>query len=171
MIIQGYKSFNSDGTNAFGNILFPGNIYHCDGQIKFGPNGNGFHFAKNMEDTIRYSDGDNLLRQIMIAEVIGGGIIEEGSDEYNGYYDLYVASDLEIVRYLTREEIIMKALKLSSYRMERFVSLFKLSPSEMLLFENIYREVDLAIDYYQRGIKDTYSKQYIKTATNNYKNK
>lgn len=161
MTIHGYKSLNSDGTNMAGKILLPGK-YHCDGEIKFGPSGNGFHFAKNMEDTIRYSDYHNLLRQIIIAEVIGSGIIDEGADEYNGYYDLYAASDLEIVRYLSREETIYEALQLPSYRMVRFVSLFKLYPQEILLFENIDYEVDLAIDYYQRGIKDTYYKQYKK---------
>lgn len=166
MTINGYKSFNNDGTNIIGEILLPGNIYHCDGEIKFGPYGNGFHFAKNMEDTIRYSDYDNFLRKIIIAEVIGSGIIDEGSDEYNGYYDLYAASDLEIVRYLSREEIISLALTLPSHRMVRFISLFKLYPSEIPLFENIYHDVDLAIDYYQRGIKDVYNKEYTKLYTN-----
>lgn len=170
MTINGYKSFNNDGTNIIGEILLPGIIYHCDGEIKFGPKGNGFHFAKNMEDTIRYSDYDNFLRKIIIAEVIGSGIIDEGSDEYNGYYDLYAASDLEVVRYLSREEIISLALTLPFYRMIRFISLFKLYPSEISLFENIYHEVDLAIDYYQRGIKDVYNKEYTKVYSK-YKSK
>ncbi len=169
MTINGYKSFNSDGTNIAGKILLPGHIYHCDGDIRFGPSGNGFHFAKNIEDTIRYSDYGNFLRQIKIAEVIGSGIIDKGTDEYNGYYDLYVASDLEVVRYLPREEIIALALALPSYRMIRFVSLFKLYPSEISLFEDIYHEVNLAINYYQRGMEDTYHREYVKIHSNNDK--
>lgn len=50
--------------------------------------------------------------------------------------------------------------------MVRFISLFKLLPSEIPLFENIYHDVDLAIDYYQRGIKDVYNKEYTKLYTN-----
>lgn len=159
MKIKGYKSFNSNGTNVAGNILFPGK-YHCDGEIKFGPHGNGYHFALKMEDTIRFSDYDCILKSPMIAEVIGTGIIKEGYDEYNGYYDMYVCSDLEIIRFLNREEIISLALNLSNERMKRFISQFRLLPEEICLFENISIDVDLALDYYQRGIKDAYYKDY-----------
>ena len=51
----GFKSFNLDRTNCYGKIFEEGKEYHCDGEIKFGPHGNGFHFAERLEDTIRYS--------------------------------------------------------------------------------------------------------------------
>lgn len=111
MEIHGYKSFNGDGTNNAGIVMPPG-IYHCDGDIIY--QRNGFHFARNLEDTLRYrtiEDGEPL-----IAEVIGRGTIVESNRyediEYYGYYGLYAASDMEIVRYLTHEEIVEYALKL-----------------------------------------------------------
>ena len=158
MNIDGYKSFALDGTNMYGKVM-PVGHYHHDGEIKFGPNGNGYHFAKYMEDTLRYSILDK--RNCLVAEVVGRGTIKEGKDEYNGYDDLYVASDLEIVKYLTREEIINIALKLNQIKMERFIRDFALTESEIALFEGKYFNVDLAIDYYDRKIMETYNSDYI----------
>lgn len=155
MEIHGYKAFAPDMTNRFGK-KFPVGKYHVDGDISFGVHGNGIHFAKNIEDTIRYGKIDDGVGDVTIAEVIGSGIIVEGEDSYGGFYDLYCASDLEILRYLTRVEIINIALNLSPHRMERFVSYFRLTPQEMELFYGIDLHVDAAIDYYQKGIKDVY---------------
>lgn len=155
MIVHGYKAFASDGTNSYGTV-FPVGKYHVDGKISFGPRGNGFHFAKRMEDTIRYGRIDDSLGDVLIAEVIGSGAIEEGEDSYGGFYDLYSASDIDIIRYLDRSEIIYMALQLPDYRMVRFVSYFRLTDEEISLFYGKYVNVDLAIDYYQRGMKDVY---------------
>ena len=113
-VIYGYKAFAADGTNIALEIM-PLGDYHYDGIIKFGSN--GYHFAKNLEDTIRYSGTNNPL----IAEVIGSGIIDEGSDEYYGYYDVYAASYIKVVRYLTRTEILEYALQLNVHRMKIFI--------------------------------------------------
>ena len=56
----------------------------------------------------------------------------------------------------SKDKRIIEALKLPEYRMERFISGIKLSEEEIKLFERIYLSVDMAIDYYQRNIKDTY---------------
>lgn len=158
MKIKGYKAFAMDGTNVKG-IIFPPGRYHCDGNISFGTHGNGYHFAKRLEDTIRFGIvDDKLVGNVLIAEVIGSGTIAEGTDEYYGYYDMYSASDLEVIRYLSREEIIQYALSLhDSKRMERFVSKYYLTEEEQQLFYGIYEEVDLAIDYYQRNKKNVYT--------------
>lgn len=158
-MIQGYKSFSLNKENNYGFKFEEGLTYHIDGDIVFGTKGNGFHFAKNIEDTLRYSI-DNKQRDIVIAEVIGYGTIVEGSDEYYGYYDMYSVSDLKIVKFLTREEVLEIAINLSVYRMKRFVSLFKLNEDEINLFYGIYHEVDLAIEYYQLGNKEVYQKEY-----------
>ena len=128
-IIHGYKAFASDGTNIALEIMPPGQ-YHYNGTIKYGKS--GYHFAKNLEDTIRYSGSSNPL----IAEVLATGIIDEGVDEYYGYYDVYAASDIKIIRYLTRTEIINHALKLSENRMKRFIISFELTNEELDLFIN-----------------------------------
>ena len=61
--IYGYKCFNSDMTNRYGKKFELGKVYSTDGKVKFGNSGNGFHFCKNIEDTLRYfSLSDYLLR-------------------------------------------------------------------------------------------------------------
>ena len=149
--IQGFKSFNLDKTNYFGKKFIEGFKYHCNGDIKFGPHGNGFHFTKNLEDTIRYSGnpGKGAVRDVLIASVIGSGTIVTGFDDYNEYYDMYSCSDIEIIKFLSREEVIEYALNLSELRMSRFVSLYKLTLEEIELFKNKNCMVDKAIKYYQ----------------------
>lgn len=168
MEIRGYKSFNIDFTNINGKKFKQGLTYKISGRPVFGPQGNGYHFAKRFEDTIRYSDLDSskTLRDVVIAEVIGSGQIDEGSDEYNGYYDLFSATELTVTKYLTREEVIALAQQLPFYRLQRFITLYRLDPNEILLFEGLDSSLDVYIDYYQRNNKDAFtkkSKEYIKS--------
>lgn len=157
MAIRGFKSFDIDHTNNYGIEFFEGEKYHVEGQIIYGVHGNGIHFAKNLEDTIRFSGEDTGLKNVAIAEVIGDGIIVEGFDHYNGYYDLYSCSDLEVIKFLTREEIIAHALTLNEFAMERFVSLFRLTSEEIEMFKGKSIRVDNALEYYQLNNKDIYS--------------
>ena len=148
--IHGFKSFNMDYTNIHGMKFEVGKSYHASGIIKFGTHGDGFHFCYRLEDTIRYSDYDcsNPLRDVQIARVIGSGIIDEGEDTYNEYFDMYASSDLYIEKFLTREEIIQYALKLPEMRLKRFLSLYKLSESELINFIGKYSCCDSIIKYY-----------------------
>ncbi len=159
--ISGYKSFAEDGTNIYGKIFEIGK-YHCDGEIKFGINGNGYHFSKRLEDTIRFglTNDNRQVGNVLIAKVVGSGIIDNGYDDYNGYYDMYSVSDLEIIKYLTREEIISYMLQITNEdRIIRFVSLFALTEEEKNLFYGKSNKIDMTIDYYQNGIKDAYTKK------------
>ena len=158
MAIKGYKSFDVDHTNCYNSYFEEGKSYHVEGQIIYGVHGNGIHFAKRLEDTIRFSGTSDTLKDVAIAEVIGDGIIVEGYDHYNGYYDLYCCSDLEVVKFLTREEIIEHALTLGEFGMERFVSQFRLESDEIDLFMGKSIRVDNALEYYQRGNKDIYTR-------------
>lgn len=148
----GFKSFNLDKSNCYGKIFLENEKYHCDGEIKFGPHGNGFHFAERFEDTIRYSGipEKGSVRDVLIAKVVGSGIVVSGFDEYNDYYDMYSCSDLYIEKFLTREEVISLALNLNELRMCRFVSLFRLTSDEISLFRNRCYIVDRTLDYYQK---------------------
>ena len=154
--IHGFKSFNFDCTNIHGMKFEKGKSYHDSGDIKFGTHGSGFHFCYRLEDTIRYSDynGSNPLREVQIAKVIGSGIIDEGEDTYNEYFDMYAASDLFIERFLTREEIIQYALDLPEMRLKRFLSLYKLSENELIQFIGKYNCCDSIIEYYYLDNKD-----------------
>jgi len=141
-IIHGYKAFATDGTNIALEIMPPGD-YHFDGKVKYGKS--GYHFAKRLEDTIRYSGTNSPL----IAEVIGSGIIDEGEDDYYGYYEVYSASDIKIVRYLSREEIVEYGLKLTEQRMKRFVVNFDLTSAELDLFACENRNIERTIKTYE----------------------
>ena len=163
--IIGYKSVDKNYKDISGNIVEENKTYHVDGDIIYGNGGNGYHFAKKLEDTLRYqlSDEDFLTRP-NIAKVIGFGDIVESFDEYYGYYELYAAENIKILRYLSEEEIINYALNLREDRMLRFVSLYRLNSNEVKLFKNKYLSVDLALLYYQMKIRNTYELFY----SNNY---
>ncbi len=160
MEIKGYKAFNEDFTNRYNRVFKEEKSYHTDGEISFGLNGKGFHFCKRLEDTLRYFD--TFENSIVIAEVIGSGKIVEYHDDYYEYYDLYASSDIKIVKFLSREEIIDMALKFSERRMKRFIMGYKLKPYEIYLFEHKYPSIDTAIDYYQRGNKEAYLTKKLK---------
>lgn len=103
MEIKGFKAFLPGLKTLEGNPkLEVGNKYHVDGPVIF--NRNGFHFCKRLEDTLHFFSG--YKSDIDICEVIGSGDIHQTWSDYYGYYDLYAASDLEIVRKLSRLEIL-----------------------------------------------------------------
>lgn len=159
--ITGYKSVDENFKNIAGKKLEEGKSYHADGIIKYGINGNGYHFAKNLEDTLRFQLKDNYhLVKPNIAKVIGFGNIINSSDEYYGYYDLYTAENIKILKFLTHDDIINYALKLREERMRRFVSLYKLTNEEIKFFKNKYHSVDLALLYHQKQQIDIYMLYY-----------
>ena len=176
-MIRGYKSFSSNGTNQAHEIMEAGKKYHCDGIIKY--NKNGYHLATNFEDTIAFSDivdsdgNSNDLHDVIIAEVIGSGDIDKVSDmyaNYYGYFDMYACSDIEIVRFIPREELMKMALELNNVRMERFVSYLKMSSEELKLFQGYNIRVDAAIEYYHNNNKSIYEiKNYQKLIKRKYK--
>ncbi len=158
--IKGYKAFNADLTNRYGSSFEVGKRYSVDGNAVFGNHGNGFHFCERLEDTLRYFDA--MDGEIAICEVFGSGDIVEYSDEYYGYYDMFAATELEVSKVLTREEIINMYLSVPSHRMVRFVQGFRLSEQEKELMRLSYcDDIDVAnaISYYQDGDKDVYSKE------------
>ncbi len=157
MNVIGYKCFKNDLVNNYGIKFNVGKKYSTDGIIKFGLRGNGYHLCKNLEDTFRYFDTFHTPVNVCLVE--GRGNIDEYCDEYYGYYDMYSVEQLEILRKLSRDEIINYGLNLNELRAIRFVSSFKLTEDEIKLFEKKYalnREVINAIKYYQKGDKAVY---------------
>ena len=104
MEINGYKSFDKYHKNRYGIYMEEGKTYHTDGIIKFGINGNGFHFCKYLEDTIRYQmEKDDELINPVIAQVTGFGKIVETNDKVYDYYNLYSAEYITINKFLSRK--------------------------------------------------------------------
>lgn len=159
-IIKGYKAFNKDHTNRYGVSFEAGMTYSIDGPVAFGNDGNGFHFCERLEDTLRYFDGRN--GEVAIAEVIGSGDVVEAYDDFYGYYNMYVVSNLTVVKFLSREEIIDNFLNVIDVRAERFVSGFRLDDEEIARFKLQYMgtpRILRAIAYYQENDKDAYSQE------------
>ena len=158
--IIGYKCFNKDMTNNYGVKFEVGKTYTVNEPIIFGLKGNGFHIAERLEDTLRYFDADK--EEISICLVKGKDKIVESSDEYYGYYNLYAVQTLEILKKLSREEIIKIAFSLYETRLIRFISTFKLSKEEIELFKEIYKNnfnIISYIEYYQENDMDAFKKQ------------
>lgn len=163
MKIKGYKAFNEDMTNRYGMFFEEGVTYIASPPIKIKFEGNGYHFAKRLEDTLRYVDGMN--EEIKIAEVTASGEIIEFEDEVYGYYELYVAEKLRVDKILTREEIIEEMLNKNPIFVERFIQGFKLSIEECQLFKTRFSSSKGVLDsiaYYQYGDKEVYNRKYIK---------
>lgn len=157
--IIGYKCFNKDMTNNYGVKFEVGKTYTVNEPIIFGLKGNGFHIAEKLEDTLRYFNADK--EEISICLVKGKDKIVESSDEYYGYYNLYAVQTLEIIKKLSREEIINIALSLHEIRLIRFISTFKLTKEEIELFKEIYKNninIISYIEYYQENKLDAFTK-------------
>lgn len=125
--IYGYKSFNVGGRNIKGIIMPPGK-YHFDGDIIYGRQ--GYHFAEYLEDTLEYTDTDSPL----IAYVRGSGTIDKCNYAEFESGNLYAVSDIEILKYLNRDEILHYALALDEVRMIRFIDRYSLSKDELDIF-------------------------------------
>ena len=134
--IYGFKAFNKGLINKYGIKFTEGQIYTVKGQILFGHN--GFHFCLNIEDCFRYFDAQN--EDIDVAYVKGFGKIVKYDDEYYGYYDMFASEKIEIVKVLTREEIINIVLKRPDYCQLRFIRDFKLAKEERKKF-NISKQL------------------------------
>ena len=162
MVHRGYKAFNKNLTNRYGKQFEIGKTYSTQGKIKFGNNGNGFHFCTNIEDTLRYFDE---MEDIVIIEVTSNGEVDVYNDEYNGYYDMYSAQNITIDRIIERKELIeMFLTKITSEpRVFRFIQHYKLTEEEIEMFKLKYAssiKIMNAILYYQEGQKDIYKEQY-----------
>ena len=73
---------------------------------------------------------------------------------------MYVASNIQIVKVLSREEIIRRGLNMPEYRSERFVKGYRLTDDEIDMFKRKFKgnsNVLRAIAYYQEGDSDAYA--------------
>lgn len=165
-MIRGYKAFYKGLVNKNGFQFEEWKTYSTEGKIKYGQNGNGFHFCERIEDTLRYFSLED--EELDFAEVTGLGNIDEYHDHYNGFFNMYCTDKLRIDKVLSREDIISIFINMDGYhnpRLIRFIMLYPLTNEELALFKEKFskeKEVMDAIHYYQEKKKDTYEKQYIK---------
>ena len=160
-MIRGYKAFNKDMTNQYGMKFQEGVRYIIDGPLKFGVNGNGFHFCTKMEDTLRYVEAKD--EDVVLTRVNSLGKQVKFDDEYYGFYDMYAASDILIEHVYTRDEIIEEFLNAPSYRTDRFLRLYKLNEEEINLFRDSFKSdanIQNVLSYYQEHDLNTYERYY-----------
>ena len=93
--MRGYKALNKDMINRYGNKYELGNKYYLNSGVPIWSK-NGFHFCVRPEDTLRYVDGFNDEIEMVEVEASGTMILHE--DEYYGFYDMYVSSEMEFKR-------------------------------------------------------------------------
>lgn len=158
----GYKCFNKDMTNRYGLVFNEGCFYKSDKEPKFGNDGHGFHFCKNLEDTFRYFPAIEDSDSICVCMVRGFGNIKTYDDDYYGYYDMYVADNIEILKKLSREEIFEYVLKCYKDRVIRFIKTYKLNDYEIEVLMKKYsndNSINNVIEYFQFGNTEVYSKK------------
>ncbi len=158
MFVIGYKALNSDMTNRYGDKYVIGKTYHAEGELRLGNLGNGFHLCTNLEDCFRYVKADDCL----ITEVIGFGKLLEYNDEYYGYYNMYVAEYMRIIRVISRDEIISTAKLLSDDRLVRLIQTYPMSDEEVEEVSTHAKgktKVLKAIQYYHYNDKDVYRRK------------
>jgi hypothetical protein len=154
----GYKAFYPGLVNNYGVCFKVGGKY----KIGAGYENFGFHFCGNLEDIyIYYRD----IPDMEVCLVKGKGLIANYSNDYYGVYDVYATREIEILRKVEREEIINNMLNCYSYRVERFISLCRLSDEEILLFEGKFFDnwkILKYIDYYQKGDDKAFVRTLVK---------
>ena len=126
--VKGYKAFNNDATNRYGQPFTEGETYSVDGDIKFGNTGNGYHMCKSLSDVFRYVNA--VEEDVLVAEVTGRGKCAKYDDTYYGYYDMYSFEEITIDRFLTRDEIIEKMLNSPIHEVNKFLMTCKLTERE-----------------------------------------
>ena len=161
-IVYGYKCFNKGLTNRYGEKYEIGMVYHCDGEIKFGNEGHGFHMALNLEDTLKYFD-----QNIDIAYVKCYGKYDEIPDtkenEENDNYDMFAFEYMVIEKVLTREEIIAHMLDAWESSVIKFIMYFKLTPDEKKLFREKFKtntRIQNYLTYYQDSDTEVFNRQH-----------
>lgn len=155
MLVIGYKGFNSDFTNRYGDKFEVGKVYDAGEEIKWGNQGNGFHLCTHIEDCFRYVDSETSI----MTEVIGFGNVQKYDDSYYGYFDMYVVQYLKIIRVISRKEIIEIAKTLPDNRLERFIQTYELNDDETdEIMETSYGKTKVlkALQYYHFGDKGVY---------------
>ncbi len=151
--VVGYKAFNNM-MDRYGNVYELNKDYHVKGKIKWQKN--GFHFCHNLEDVFRYYDGFD--ENTVVCMVEGFGTVYTYFDEYADYYDMYVSSDIRILKVLSREEIINEVLSKNIFSVKRLVAGYKLTDEEinLILGTTNYKMIQPYINYYQKNDKEAF---------------
>lgn len=158
--LLGYKAFNKDLTNLWKKKFLIGEKYCVSPEHKEC----GYHFCPFLEDVfVFYNDSSNTV----VCEVKGTGNIIK---YYNDVYDIlvYASSEIELLKEISREEILDYYLSKNDYYVRRIVNFLirgKLSMEEVELFKRRFSDNNQIMDtikYYYYGDKDVYQRRLSK---------
>ena len=162
----GYKAFDSNRKNQIGQLFEEGKIYTSEGELRPGmydyKNMNGYHMSENIANVFRFFDSE--CDGITVAEVRGFGECLSFEDTYNEYFDMYVCQNLEILKFLSREEIIENIVTLNEFEIVKFLNTYKLNEEEKTLLSKQFKNNDIvysALQYFQYNNKDVYQKRML----------
>lgn len=156
--MKGYKLLDIGLINERGSVYEYNKKYILRGDLKW--NYNGFHFCTHIEDTLRYRDKNK--DDFMIVEVLATGEIIDGSNVENDYYGYetgYASSEMEILREVSREEMINIVLDSRNIdRITRLILSIPLTEEEINKIKERYPNqiVQQYIEYYQYNDKDAF---------------
>ncbi len=144
--MKGYKALKKGLINRYGFQYEVGKTYELNGELKW--RNNGFHFCSYPEDTLRYVNA--FKDEIEIVRVDGRGEISITNDEYYGFYDMCASSIIEILGVIPREEYFKEIIDSGViHRIERLITLMKLTDEEKNIILNNYSDLEPLIIYYQ----------------------
>ena len=156
--MKGYKLLDEGFVNEYGHVYEFDKEYQLIGDLKW--NHNGFHFCTNIEDTLRYRNRET--NSFVIVEVIASGDIVDGSNlenDYYGYETGYASSKIQLVREVSREEMInIEVTSNNINRVTRLIVSIPLTEDEINLIKNYYSNqlVDKYIQYYQYDDREAF---------------
>lgn len=140
-MLFGYKSFLK-GLKGMNNFQYEiGKSYTTNGPILARSNkGNGFFMCEDLEDTLRYYP-ELPVEDPEICLVRGSGKFDV---DYDAYYDYtsFAFERIDILKLLTREDIIAYGIELTNHRLIKFISTLKLREDELKLFEEKFSSND-----------------------------
>lgn len=163
MEIRGFKGFKDDFRNKYGKPFETGVVYSRESTVlKFGENGKGYHFAVSLADTFRFF---NPCLDNMYCEVLGtGNFLRQDPYLYNSDV-MYVVEKLEIIRVLSREDILQYVCQADMDELRRFFALFPFTKAELEALRKYFIEkgyeyeqfISRAMEY-QTGDRETFKR-------------
>ncbi len=127
MEIRGYKALYADRTDRRGVLYEEGEDYHVDTEL----GKDGMLMCVHLSDVFLGFNPNNVT----VAEVIASGDLLELSNHggQESYTELYLASDIHVERFLSREEIMEIMKTASPSDVSKFFSTY--NPTEEEAFE------------------------------------
>ena len=130
MDFKAFKAFKGDLQNQSGPPFAAGVVYSKSfDTLKFGEFGHGYHVAKNLVDTFRFFNPclDNIY-----CEVLCSGKFLLQKDYLYQSDDMYVVEKFEIIKILSREDILNYVYQSSVEEFERYLFLFPFTKNELM---------------------------------------